>query len=162
MYTYGQMRTGNEIYASFVNKLFGDNAFRSMYWISIPIYKVMLILLVVGTHTDDPLALFLTRLKTCANLLTQTTTIKSCRFQTSWYVSCQAHLCSKLYWHPLIGVEYWQNPDPSSPATVKKCAPDGEDPTCSDSIPDKVIQSKTTLEAHLYVSFFFKESHPGS
>lgn len=70
MYTYGQMRTGNEIYASFVNKLFGDNAFRSMYWISIPIYKVMLILLVVGTHTDDPLALFLrflTRLKTCAN-----------------------------------------------------------------------------------------------
>ena len=56
----------------------------------------------------------------------------------------------------LIGVEYWQNPDPSSPATVKKCAPDGEDPTCSDSIPDKVIQSKTTLEAHLYVSFFSK------
>ncbi|KAF7375336.1 Alpha/beta-hydrolase [Mycena sanguinolenta] len=31
------------------------------------------------------------------------------------------------------GVEYWQTSDPAIAATLKQCAPDGEDPTCSDS-----------------------------
>ncbi|KAH9479234.1 putative feruloyl esterase A [Psilocybe cubensis] len=35
------------------------------------------------------------------------------------------------------GIEYFQSPDPASPATTKKCAADGEDPTCSDSIPSQ-------------------------
>ncbi|PPQ86551.1 hypothetical protein CVT25_007209 [Psilocybe cyanescens] len=35
------------------------------------------------------------------------------------------------------GIEYFQTPDPATPATTKKCAADGEDPTCSDSIPSQ-------------------------
>ncbi|KAF5351383.1 hypothetical protein D9758_008018 [Tetrapyrgos nigripes] len=35
------------------------------------------------------------------------------------------------------GIEYWQNPDPASAQTTKKCAADGEDPTCSASIPSQ-------------------------
>ncbi|KDQ26513.1 hypothetical protein PLEOSDRAFT_1043836, partial [Pleurotus ostreatus PC15] len=34
------------------------------------------------------------------------------------------------------GVEYWQNPDPATPGNVKQCSTtNGEDPTCSASIP---------------------------
>ncbi|KAF5351321.1 hypothetical protein D9758_008016 [Tetrapyrgos nigripes] len=42
------------------------------------------------------------------------------------------------------GIEYWQNPDPASAQTTKKCAADGEDPTCSASIPSQGID-----QAHL-------------
>ncbi|EPQ56302.1 alpha/beta-hydrolase [Gloeophyllum trabeum ATCC 11539] len=37
------------------------------------------------------------------------------------------------------GIEYWQNPDPPSAANTKERAADGEDPTCSDSIPSTGI-----------------------
>ncbi|EPQ56301.1 alpha/beta-hydrolase [Gloeophyllum trabeum ATCC 11539] len=39
------------------------------------------------------------------------------------------------------GIEYWQNPEPSSAANTKECAADGEDPTCSDSIPSTGINA---------------------
>jgi len=39
------------------------------------------------------------------------------------------------------GVEFFQTPDPASPATTKQCAADGEDPTCSDSIPSMGIDT---------------------
>jgi len=35
------------------------------------------------------------------------------------------------------GIEYWQNPDPPSEETTIECSPDGEDPSCSASIPSK-------------------------
>ncbi|KAF8983310.1 Alpha/Beta hydrolase protein [Cyathus striatus] len=38
-----------------------------------------------------------------------------------------------------LGLEFFQFPDPASPATTKQCAADGEDPTCSDSIPSAGI-----------------------
>ncbi|KAF8997925.1 Alpha/Beta hydrolase protein [Cyathus striatus] len=37
------------------------------------------------------------------------------------------------------GVEFFQFLDPALPATTKQCAADGEDPTCSDSIPSAGI-----------------------
>ncbi|KAF8575204.1 alpha/beta-hydrolase [Ramaria rubella] len=43
------------------------------------------------------------------------------------------------------GVEYWSNPDPSSTANTKQCAADGEDPTCSDSIPSTGINVAHTI-----------------
>ncbi|KDQ61472.1 hypothetical protein JAAARDRAFT_150196 [Jaapia argillacea MUCL 33604] len=43
------------------------------------------------------------------------------------------------------GIEYWQNPDPASPSTVKQCAASGEDPTCSDSIPSAGIDVDHTI-----------------
>ncbi|KDQ61506.1 hypothetical protein JAAARDRAFT_150249 [Jaapia argillacea MUCL 33604] len=86
MYTYGQPRTGNPIYASYVNSQFGSSAYR-----------------VVHTYDGVP-----TMIPT-----------------------------SLGYHHH--GVEYWQNPDPASPSTVKACDPSGEDPTCSDSIPSTGI-----------------------
>ncbi|PFH50300.1 hypothetical protein AMATHDRAFT_75703 [Amanita thiersii Skay4041] len=33
------------------------------------------------------------------------------------------------------GIEYWQFIDPATPSNVRQCAADGEDPTCSGSIP---------------------------
>jgi hypothetical protein len=39
------------------------------------------------------------------------------------------------------GVEFFQSPDPASAATTKQCAADGEDPTCSDSIPSAGIDA---------------------
>ncbi|TFK53449.1 alpha/beta-hydrolase [Heliocybe sulcata] len=39
------------------------------------------------------------------------------------------------------GIEYWQNPDPPSAATTVQCAADGEDPTCSDSVPSGGINA---------------------
>lgn len=38
-----------------------------------------------------------------------------------------------------VGIEYWQNPDPPSADTTTECAADGEDPTCSASIPSEGI-----------------------
>ncbi|KAF7968694.1 hypothetical protein HWV62_29642 [Athelia sp. TMB] len=43
------------------------------------------------------------------------------------------------------GVEYWQNPDPASAATTVVCAADGEDPTCSASIPSEGIDVAHTI-----------------
>lgn len=37
------------------------------------------------------------------------------------------------------GIEYWQNPDPPSQETTFQCSADGEDPSCSASIPSKGI-----------------------
>ncbi|KAI0310093.1 alpha/beta-hydrolase [Amylostereum chailletii] len=37
--------------------------------------------------------------------------------------------------------EYWQNPDPASASTTKKCNSSGEDPTCSNSIPSTGINA---------------------
>jgi hypothetical protein len=34
-----------------------------------------------------------------------------------------------------VGVEYWTYVDPSSATTTRQCASDGEDPTCSASVP---------------------------
>jgi len=45
-----------------------------------------------------------------------------------------------------LGIEYWQSPDPSGPATTRQCSADGEDPSCSASIP-----SKGLTPAHLTV-----------
>jgi hypothetical protein len=49
----------------------------------------------------------------------------------------------------LSGVEYWETVDPATASTTKQCAPDGEDKTCSDSIP--VLESILTTPAHLMV-----------
>jgi hypothetical protein len=46
------------------------------------------------------------------------------------------------------GIEYWETSDPESAATVKQCAADGEDPTCSDSN----LISQGPDSAHGYVS----------
>ncbi|PFH46768.1 hypothetical protein AMATHDRAFT_77517 [Amanita thiersii Skay4041] len=35
------------------------------------------------------------------------------------------------------GIEYWEEHDPASPETTVQCSADGEDPTCSASIPSK-------------------------
>jgi hypothetical protein len=35
------------------------------------------------------------------------------------------------------GIEYWQHADPSHPTRTRQCSADGEDPTCSASIPSK-------------------------
>ncbi|KAA1470189.1 alpha/beta-hydrolase [Dentipellis sp. KUC8613] len=43
------------------------------------------------------------------------------------------------------GVEYWQNPDPPSASTTKECAADGEDPTCSASVPSQGIDLAHTI-----------------
>jgi hypothetical protein len=37
------------------------------------------------------------------------------------------------------GIEYWQNPDPPSQETTHQCSADGEDPSCSASVPSKGI-----------------------
>lgn len=42
------------------------------------------------------------------------------------------------------GIEYWQNPDPPSADTTTECAADGEDPTCSASIPSEGIDAAHT------------------
>ncbi|EIM86754.1 alpha/beta-hydrolase [Stereum hirsutum FP-91666 SS1] len=42
------------------------------------------------------------------------------------------------------GIEYWQNPDPPSADTTTECAADGEDPTCSASIPSGGIDAAHT------------------
>ncbi|KAJ7915328.1 alpha/beta-hydrolase, partial [Mycena leptocephala] len=39
------------------------------------------------------------------------------------------------------GVEFWNFVDPASAATTESCAPSGEDPTCSDSIPSQGIDA---------------------
>ena len=49
--------------------------------------------------------------------------------------------------HEHSGVEYWTMNDPASPASTKKCAVTGEDPSCSNSTP------LTVSLAHLYVWF---------
>jgi len=41
------------------------------------------------------------------------------------------------YYHH--GIEYWQNPDPPSEKTTHQCSADGEDPSCSASVPSKGI-----------------------
>jgi len=92
MFTYGQPRTGNPIYASFVNDNFGSNAFR-------------------GTHTSDGVPTIIPRI-----------------------LGYRHH-----------GIEYWQNPDPASAATTKQCAADGEDPTCSASIPSGGINAPHSI-----------------
>lgn len=94
MYTYGQPRTGNPAYASWVNGVFGANAFR-------------------GTHTSDGVPTIIPT-----------------------YYGYQHH-----------GIEYWQNPDPSTAANTKACSADGEDITCSASILSEGINA-----AHLTVS----------
>ena len=33
-----------------------------------------------------------------------------------------------------FSVEYWQNPDPASENTTRRCAAHGEDPVCSTAI----------------------------
>lgn len=37
------------------------------------------------------------------------------------------------------GIEYWQNPDPPSEGTTVQCSADGEDASCSASIPSRGI-----------------------
>jgi hypothetical protein len=44
----------------------------------------------------------------------------------------------------------WQNPDPPSGETTHQCSPDGEDPSCSASIP-----SKGLTPAHVTVRLYF-------
>ncbi|TFY75363.1 hypothetical protein EWM64_g8649 [Hericium alpestre] len=43
------------------------------------------------------------------------------------------------------GVEYWQKLDPPSAANTKQCAADGEDPTCSASVPSQGINLAHTI-----------------
>ncbi|KAF8507970.1 alpha/beta-hydrolase [Hysterangium stoloniferum] len=43
------------------------------------------------------------------------------------------------------GIEYWSNPDGTTGANTKMCAADGEDPTCSDSIPSAGIDLAHTV-----------------
>ncbi|ETW78687.1 Lipase, class 3, partial [Heterobasidion irregulare TC 32-1] len=43
------------------------------------------------------------------------------------------------------GVEYWLTQDPASATITKQCAADGEDPTCSASVPSQGIDVAHTL-----------------
>jgi hypothetical protein len=57
------------------------------------------------------------------------------------------------WWHltnSSTGIEYWQNPDTPSEVTTFQCSPDGEDPSCSASIP-----SKGLTPAHVTVRLYF-------
>jgi len=82
LYSYGAPRTGNKIFADFVNNKFGSNAFRVV-------------------HTSDGVPTMI-----------------------STFLGYHHH-----------GVEYWQKIDPASAETTLQCSADGEDPTCSASIP---------------------------
>jgi hypothetical protein len=127
LFTYGQPRTGNFAYAKFVNDAVGvENIYRSV-------------------HTQDMYGYL---------------------FRPHWIISLIQYLSSvpvlipKLgqlgYYHhgtstillflrPLLtlddltATEYWQTPDPSSPATTKKCDASGEDPSCSAGVPPNLI-----------------------
>lgn len=44
-----------------------------------------------------------------------------------------------------LGVEYWLTQDPASATITKQCAADGEDPTCSASVPSQGIDVAHTL-----------------
>ncbi|KAL0945501.1 hypothetical protein HGRIS_000985 [Hohenbuehelia grisea] len=82
LYSYGAPRTGNEIFAHFINEEFGTEAFRVV-------------------HTTD---------------------------------GVPTMIPAMLGYHH-HGIEYWQHTDPASAESTTQCSADGEDPTCSASVP---------------------------
>ncbi|KAF7431029.1 hypothetical protein PC9H_006745 [Pleurotus ostreatus] len=59
------------------------------------------------------------------------------------------------------GVEYWQNPDPATPVNVKQCSTtNGEDPTCSASIPFLGIGSSHLTYYGIAAGIAFCTSEP--
>lgn len=151
MYTYGQPRTGNDVYAFFINKLFGTNAFRSTYWISIITSEVDANLDRWRRHPRRwPVRiirmLYVWNLKLIYSHSVPRIRPPGFRHHGSFYIKS----ASKLYWNFFVGIEYWQNTDSPSPATVRKCASDGEDPSCLDSIAYAPINNAT--HAHGIVS----------
>ncbi|KAF5379658.1 hypothetical protein D9615_005772 [Tricholomella constricta] len=71
------------------------------------------------------------------------------------------------------GIEYWQSEDPASKDTTFQCSADGEDPTCSASIPsrgitpahametDAVIHRKWAKETNFFQLRAWKVTEPG-
>ncbi|KIJ55858.1 hypothetical protein M422DRAFT_240484 [Sphaerobolus stellatus SS14] len=92
MYTFGQPRMGNDMYAHWINNVFEDRAFRVV-------------------HTFDGVPTMIP--------------------------GGQPGFLERRYRHH--GIEYWQNFEPPSENTTIRCRSDGEDPSCSSSIPSTGI-----------------------
>lgn len=64
-----------------------------------------------------------------------------------------------IYLQPHLGIEYWQYTNPESEETTRACAPDGEDPTCSASIPTGGINpAHWKVRLDIIFNFFFTHS----
>ena len=48
-------------------------------------------------------------------------------------------------------MEYWQNPDPASKNTTRRCAADGEDPECSTAIRRFLIEHPSHSFIDIYI-----------
>ncbi|KAF8507716.1 Alpha/Beta hydrolase protein [Gautieria morchelliformis] len=122
MYTYGQPRTGNSIYANWVNNQFGVrimHVFIVRHWLR-P-YPQANAFRVVHTYDGVPTIIPAGKTSLLRNqVVTQSNSLP--------HYSYRHH-----------GVEYWQNPDPASENTTRRCSADGEDPNCSSAIPSTGI-----------------------
>jgi len=104
LYTYGQPRTGNDVYAYWVNEELGSHVYRvvhTMDWVPNVISRI-----VIPFNSEDR----------DQEILSDST----------------LSLVERRYRHH--GIEYWQNPDPPSANTTVRCSIDGEDPKCSNSL----------------------------
>lgn len=85
----------------------------------------------------------------------------SLRVPPPWYVLFRLHIYISFIFPTSLGIEYWQYTTPASEETTRACAADGEDPTCSASIPTKGINPAhwTVGLDHIFLYFGTHSNH---